>query len=123
MRSPMHSTVCASSSESRCSKSNIKPCRSLEDPGASRLPVTVGAVEEPRDVTLDGIRQGGERLSISGAPQIFDFRLREILIAVANADRHIDILDIGCAPQRREHGSDQIAKARRLAGAGIVDSR
>ena len=44
-------------------------------------------------------------------------------LAVANADRHIDILDIGCAPQRREHGSDQIAKARRLAGAGIVDSR
>src|SRR5437764_9104515 len=120
MRSPMHSTVCAPASDNRCSKSNIRVRRLLKR-RPSRSPVAVSAIEKSRDVLLDRIPQCGERARISDASQVLDACVSEVLIAVADFCWHVDILDVGWAPERREHGADQIAKARWPAGADIVD--
>src|SRR5205085_8976627 len=88
----------------------------------SRSPVAVSAIEKSRDVLLDRIPQCGERARISGASQVLDGCVSEVLIAVADLRWHVDILDVGWAPECGEHGADQIAKARWPAGADIVDA-
>jgi len=57
------------------------------------------------------------------AAQICCLRLGEILVAVADRSRHVDIFDRGLAAERREHRGHQVAEAARLAGADVEDAR
>src|SRR5262249_40406865 len=119
MRSPTHSTVCALSSASPCSKSNIM-MRYLLPPFP--LPIAIRAVEESRDVARDRIVERHERRGEARTPQILDLGLREILVAVAHLRRHVDIFDVGRAPERREHREHHGAEARGLPGADVEDA-
>ena len=64
-----------------------------------------------------------ERGIIAGSPQITGLGLGEILVAVADLGRHVDIFDGRRAAQRREHGADQVAEAARRAGADVENAR
>jgi len=57
-----------------------------------------------------------ERGIIAGVAQIFGLGLDEILVAVADRRRHVDIFDGRLAAERREHGADQVAEAARRGG-------
>src|SRR5438132_12285729 len=74
-------------------------------------PVSVGGVEIRDDVTLDRLRERREARVIAGAAQVFERSLGDVLVAVADRCRHVDICDVGRAPQGREHRADQVAKA------------
>src|ERR1051326_8185500 len=106
MRSPTHSTVCALSSASRCSKSKIMVRTLLSSP------VAVRPIQEPGHVMRDGVVERRERCREPGAPQVPDPGLGEILIAVAYFRRHLDILDLGFSSQRREHRDHHGTEAR-----------
>src|ERR1700694_2103332 len=115
MRWPMHSTVWLASSDNRCSKSNIMGYD-------RRSSIPVAGIEIVRDVIPHRLLQGGKLPGVSGAAQLLDRRLREILVARLDRRRHFDVIDVRRAPQRFEHGDDHVAKAARAPGAHIVDS-
>src|SRR5271155_5066494 len=120
MTSPTQRIVCLETSRSASSKSNIAMPAPL-----TRLssPMAIGAIEIPADVTLHALLDRSEVSSKSGAAQIGDLGLREILIGVADRSRRVDIFDFWFAAECGERGRHQIAEAARLTGADIEDSR
>ena len=82
-------------------------------------PVAVRLVEVPADIARHRLLERREAAIVAGAAQLLDIGLREILVAVADRDRHIDILDLrrtaeraqtsrsrdrgSCAPRRCRH--------------------
>src|SRR5262245_10473040 len=105
MRSPMQRTVCSGTSCSASSNVNMP------------LPKPVHLVEEAGDIALHRLLERRETGIISGALQLFDRGLGEILVAIANCLRHGDVFDVGDASERGEHPDHHIAEGARLAGA------
>src|SRR5277367_404217 len=120
MTSPTQRIVCLETCRSASSKSNIAVPAPL-----TRLssPMAIGAIEISADVTLHALLDRSEVSSKSGAAQIADLGLREILVGVADRSRHVDIFDFRFAAECREHSCHQIAEAARLAGANIENTR
>src|ERR1700738_2021226 len=99
MRSPMHSTVWALSSDNRCSKSNIllsvQPVQSA---------VAIWLVKKSGDVAANRWFKRGELRRIAGAAQVPHRGRGEVLIAVADRDWHVDIFDFRRLAEHVEHG-------------------
>ena len=77
------------------------------------LVIAVGRVEIAVDVACHRVLERCEAGVIASEAQVFDARLREILILPADRIRHLDIFDIGRAPKCLEHGDDHVAEAFR----------
>src|ERR1700693_1123639 len=71
-------------------------------------PVPVGAVEEPSDVMPHRRPQWGEASIVAGPAQVLDRGLGEILVAVADRGRHVDVFDVGGTPEGRENRPDTL---------------
>src|SRR6202030_3340287 len=63
-------------------------------------PIPVGAGEEVPDIAADGGVERREARIVAGAMQVLDRGLREILIGVADRDRHVDVFDVGLPAER-----------------------
>src|ERR1700761_7574725 len=111
MRSPTHNTVWRGMTCDRASKSNILARSLLAAPSAE----TIGAVEEVAHVGANRIFQRREAAIISGARELIDLALGEVLVAVANRDGHIDIFDVRLAAERRVSSEHEILETARLA--------
>src|SRR5262249_30337041 len=73
-------------------------------------------------VAPDRLGERREARVIAGAAQIFDRRLREILVAVADLRRHVHVFDVGRAPKCGEHSGDEVAETLTLASAAAIDA-
>src|ERR1700680_103594 len=114
MRSPMQSTVWLASSDNPCAKSNV-----MRYDRRSSIPIA--GIEIARDIIPHRLLQGSKLPGVSGAAQLLDRRLREILVARLDRRRHFDVIDVRRAAQRFEHGGDHSAKALRSPGGRTVD--
>src|SRR4029077_1009924 len=117
MRSPTQSTVWRDIEWIRASKSNIVPS------SVSLSAVAIGAIEVTLDVLADRLLQRREAAVIAGVLQPTDIGLREILVAVADRWRHVDIAGIGKAAEPPVGCKHQIGETARLAGADVEDAR
>src|SRR3981189_305061 len=116
----MQTMVCSETSLITSSKSNI--ARSLDYCRAMPSPVSVGLVQE-RDIPIHPLLERGEVGVVACLAQVFDLRLGEILVLIADRRRDVDISDVRRAPECAEHGRDQVAEASRLTGADVEDAR
>src|SRR6516225_3999497 len=114
----MQSTVWVPSSDRCCSKSNITLLGSalLSYPTS---PIAILTVEEQADVLLNCLFQGSKLEGPAGAAQIVDRSLSEILVAITNPQRHIDIFDAWGLRQGAKHRLDHVTKAAGLAAADV----
>src|SRR6516165_7753338 len=122
MRSPTQSTVCFGTSFSVSSKSNMSnAAESLEPPS-----VLSDSDRHDRDNSRRSAYRRFERHEIgiiASAPKICGLGLREILVAVVDRGRHVDIFDRRRPAERSKHCVHQVAEAARHAGADVEDAR
>src|SRR5262245_19662966 len=122
MRSPTQSTVCFGTSFSASSKSNMSNATESLEPRACSA-IAIGTIEITVDVALYRRFERHEIGIIASAPKICGLGLREILVAVADRGRHVDIFDRRRPAERSKHCVHQVAEAARHAGADVEDAR
>jgi hypothetical protein len=79
--------------------------------------------EKPRHIPLHPLLERQEVAVVTRTAQIFDARLREILVLRPDRRRHVDILDIGRSAQRLEERANEIIEAARPARSDIKNAR
>src|SRR4051812_49042404 len=101
----MQTMVCSETSLIISSKSSI--ARSLDCCRAVPLPISVGLVQE-RDIPIHPLLERDEVGVVACLAQVFDLRLSEILILMADRRRHVDIFDVRRAAECAKHRGDQV---------------
>ena len=87
----------------------------------SHLAISVCTVEEITDVAPNSVTKRSEFRIVSCPTEIRYVTLSEILIGIANLERHIDVFDVWRPTESIEHCNDHFAKATSLTGTNIVD--
>src|SRR4029079_17884709 len=86
------------------------------------LPKLVRLIQIRIYVPVHRLFERSETAIISCSSQVFDSRLRKILILLLDGGRHRDVLDVRSSPERAEHGRDQIAEAAGLTGPHVENA-
>src|SRR5436305_1684022 len=76
-------------------------------------------VEEALEVSSDGVFKRGETAVVTGTLQPVDVALGEVLVAVADRCRHIDIFDVWSGAERTPGSSHQILETARPTGSNV----